>query len=436
MAQSSANMTSHLRTIVVLGIAWLTVARTTAGELPTIHSFTNAFEQDCFFFAQNFCAAVVRGQIAADDVIDIDSIFGRSQRHADKEGALPPGLELKTKDAYRAQFAKQFPSNPIMRPIRVRREDKQARVTIRLVLPNGGLNYLDLLCERRFMVQPPRNFIEPPRGYQAVQAVDIFDWSKGEYASDGIFKAGKLFQEEWLKSGTRWEKWAKAMTELHRFRAAEDWSGFLKAYQKLAPELQADKSIALLRANAALHVGPREHLEALRFLQLNFPRDSSLEFATLDAAYLQKKYETAINVIDKIDERIGGDPYLEVLRATLYQKMEKSDLARERAKEGLRREPELARLLPAPLLMLLKGPQSPTPVPAVPATVPSNAPRLTSNKLRLQGVFLRADRPAAMISGQTLYEGDSVDGMQIVKIEKARVTLQSAAGELSSLTFD
>jgi tetratricopeptide (TPR) repeat protein len=231
------------------------------------------------------------------------------------------------------------------------------------------------------------------------------------------------------------------MKELGRFRAAEDWDGLLKSYQKLPSGLQADKAMALLRCGAARHLGPQELLEALTFVQRNFPRDSSFEFVTLDVLLLQKKYDVALNVVDKIDERVGGDPYLEVIRAGLYNRSGKNDLARERAQQALRREPELARLLPPPLVALIKesGPVAPSARPATTQVAVASspaAPRVISNKLRLQGVFLRAGRPSAIISGQTVYEGDAFEGMQITKIEKSRVTVQLATGELRSLTFD
>jgi hypothetical protein len=74
------------------------------------------------------------------------------------------------------------------------------------------------------------------------------------------------------------------------------------------------------------------------------------------------------------------------------------------------------------------------PAPSVGTSASANAK--PASQLRLQGIFLRNDRSSAVIGGETVYEGDTLDGMQVVKIEKSRVTLQSSTGELRSLTFD
>ncbi|HSH95593.1 MAG TPA: general secretion pathway protein GspB [Roseimicrobium sp.] len=57
------------------------------------------------------------------------------------------------------------------------------------------------------------------------------------------------------------------------------------------------------------------------------------------------------------------------------------------------------------------------PVVAAPAPAPAFP------NLKLQGIFYRLSKPSAIINGKTLFAGDFIDGVKVVKIERQHVVL-------------
>jgi tetratricopeptide (TPR) repeat protein len=324
-------------------------------------------------------------------------------------------------------FLGQFHRVKSVRALNVHRAGTDVRAVIRVMNYDGALNYIELLCEGR------------PGG--KLRAVDMFNWTTGEYVSETMRHMAGIAQQQSLSLLERLTgkedpnvQLAQAINEMNRMAAAGEWEAVLKRYAQLPPKLQREKVFALHRARAAAKTDQKEYLEALKFWQVNFPRDPSIDLIAFDGLYFQKKYDVALDVVNRMDRNIGGDPFLEVLRAVLQLKLGRTDLAKERTKEALRREPELIRFISPELTRLVSTSRSS--LTGTGSTAGNGAAAKDFSKMRLQGIFLRNDHSSALIGGQTVYEGDMFEGMQVVKIEKARVTLQSAKGELQSLTFD
>lgn len=83
--------------------------------------------------------------------------------------------------------------------------------------------------------------------------------------------------------------------------------------------------------------------------------------------------------------------------------------------------PTAAVVLPKPAVVTV-APPPPPPKPAFP-------------ELKLQGIFYLASRPSALISGKTVFLGDTVRGAKVVNIEKLNVTLEFA-GENKVLSLE
>lgn len=77
-----------------------------------------------------------------------------------------------------------------------------------------------------------------------------------------------------------------------------------------------------------------------------------------------------------------------------------------------------------------------SPKPAVvPVASPPPLPKPAFPELKLQGIFYLASRPSALISGKTVFRGDTVQGAKVVSIEKLSVTLEFA-GENKVLSME
>ena len=56
-------------------------------------------------------------------------------------------------------------------------------------------------------------------------------------------------------------------------------------------------------------------------------------------------------------------------------------------------------------------------------------------ELKLQGIFYRLSNPSALISGKNVRVGDLVQGVKVIAIERASVTLEFK-GERREMTLD
>lgn len=96
---------------------------------------------------------------------------------------------------------------------------------------------------------------------------------------------------------------------------------------KLPPEVRADKAIQTLTLNTYKRSAAFETVvEQIRSAN---PDDVFMEMLAIDAFASQKKYDEAIDAIDKVSARVGGDPYLMVLKGRMELKKGNEKIGRK-----------------------------------------------------------------------------------------------------------
>jgi predicted Zn-dependent protease len=125
----------------------------------------------------------------------------------------------------------------------------------------------------------------------------------------------------------------------HRYREAKS------VLDGLEPRLRKEKSIliAQLTVAASLDVdgSTGEYARAIAAFEEQFPDDPALELLSIDGYFLKGETDEALAAIDRLDARVGGDPYLDFMRGSMLLEAEQFDRARERAHAALEREPGL-----------------------------------------------------------------------------------------------
>ncbi|MEJ7639603.1 MAG: hypothetical protein WKF75_16915, partial [Singulisphaera sp.] len=102
-----------------------------------------------------------------------------------------------------------------------------------------------------------------------------------------------------------------------------------------------DKNLLLLRLQAAPNLGDEEYTAVIEDFRKYHPDDPCLDILSIDTSILKKDYAKALASIDRLDKAVGGDPYLDSLRANVYLDGQKPDAARQAARRALEREPTL-----------------------------------------------------------------------------------------------
>jgi predicted Zn-dependent protease len=91
----------------------------------------------------------------------------------------------------------------------------------------------------------------------------------------------------------------------------------LAIYRQLPEELQLDKSMLLIRYQAAVNLGEEALTATLSDFRTHHPHDVGVDFMLIDYYVLKQDYANALQSVDRLDGAVGGDPYLDTLRAEL-----------------------------------------------------------------------------------------------------------------------
>jgi tetratricopeptide (TPR) repeat protein len=194
----------------------------------------------------------------------------------------------------------------------------------RLLVPESGVNYYDLLLARR------------PDG--KVKVVDIHVFLNGELISQTFRRgyvqlaaqsnAGLLARltgadQKMLNCYTKLAEMTEA-TRNGQFRAALD------IYKAFPADIQKEKSVLMARLQAAQNVGDEgEYTQSIEDFRKAHPDDPCIDILSIDYYTMKKQYPEALGCIDRLDRAVEGDPYLGNLRAGVH--MEQNDLAAARA---------------------------------------------------------------------------------------------------------
>lgn len=116
----------------------------------------------------------------------------------------------------------------------------------------------------------------------------------------------------------------------------------LDAVRTLPPRVRASKILMTIEVQLTKSLDDdAAYLQAIERYAAAFPNDSSLDFVRLDSDLSHKRYDAYLAAVDRIDRRVGGDPYLEILRSEAYLASNRPAEAIAHARTATEREPTL-----------------------------------------------------------------------------------------------
>lgn len=300
-----------------------------------------ATEDECRAFGAELEAAV-----AADDRIktaesfDLAGIFYKSvsdfegppeyhvqlRRHADEDAKNDPAVPLLLESVRRGgQF--KF--------LRVHTVDGRPRALMRRIGPHGAVDYLD--------------FVPVRRASGRVVAEDIFSASNGELATETVRRLQLKVAAEQQQgppghppsTARLWVPNIAKINAMHKASIDRKYAEAVAIYHTLPKEIRGEKSVYLHYLWDTEAVSPAEFLIALDGFRRQFPGDPALVFQDVDYYCLNRNFEEALRSIDKAEKAIGGDPYLNALRAKILVKAWRHKEARAAADKAIEQEPTL-----------------------------------------------------------------------------------------------
>ncbi len=262
--------------------------------------------------------------------------------------------ELKIKDAAsfrgnaKAQiqdFARRFADailteigeNGSYRLLRVRIVDKEPRALFRLISHSAGLNYHDMT-------------LNVERGGE-LRVNDIRLASTGESINETLHRSilamtasgrtatnDDASQNQLIAAVAQLQAWTTLFQKKQYREILQSWSS-------LPSKLRDDKAINLIRVKSAAALMKEDELryrEIIEEFQKKFPNDPSLLLVALDGLFLAKRFAEFREGLDRLDQIVGGDPYLDVMRANALREEGKLEDAKQIGNRAIKSEPDLA----------------------------------------------------------------------------------------------
>jgi hypothetical protein len=211
------------------------------------------------------------------------------------------------------------------------REGKELSL-YRLISSEGGLNYIELEWRSKDGL---------------VRGIDVEPANSGEPMSASIRRAGAgvAAKNNLLdRLSGKQKAHLQGITATARFVETVGAGKLEEAktlYRSLSPEQQKDK-LTLVHWMVVGQAGTEdEYLKAMETMIRHHPQDPATLLASVDFWFIKKDFAKVRATVDKLNARVGGDPYLEVLRANSLVAEEKFAEAQKVLQGAVSREPSL-----------------------------------------------------------------------------------------------
>lgn len=213
--------------------------------------------------------------------------------------------------------------------LRTFRKGSKQRALFRLLDPSTGLNYHDVLLGK------------DENG--TVRILDMYVYLSGEPMSrsmrrmylnavsaepSGLLSRLTGADNEFVKHN---REFLKLIQSVH----AGEYEEALNIYFGLPEQFRTDKIVMLMYIRAAQNLGDETYARALDDFRQQHAGDRSVDLISIDAWILKGQYAEAFEGLDRLDEGLGRDPYLDIVRANVHLQSGNYDLARSFAEAAI-----------------------------------------------------------------------------------------------------
>ena len=272
----------------------------------------------------------------------LDHVIDRHEMMRRMMGATPLSVPMRRLIAF--LFAETIPSGKTIRSaqsgikplrfLRLNSSDGSPRPLFR-ILTGTEINYVELILARR------------PDG--EIRIVDLFNLSLGGVQTavgrrDWIPGLWSLRRLNTMIAPTPEDFFVglnPAFEELLELLAKKKYREFDALFLQKAEAFKRDPAAHRLHVRVAGQIDADFYGRAVHEMEKCFPDDPSLLVLKLGGALMKKDLKGTLDAADALDERLKGDPYLDVIRSNSL--LEAGDIAnaRSRAAKAMGAEPEL-----------------------------------------------------------------------------------------------
>lgn len=455
------------------GVITLAFALPTLAQSPPDQAPQDAFEKECLASATLFERDVNANDGGfLDRYFDTATCLDRALEGINAPGRIEEDYRRGTHDGYLGTFSKTLLDANSVRLQRLHRPGKETRILFRIAPKKGGVDYLDLIFAKS-------------RG--GAKVVDAETYSSSQTLSHGLrreFIKVMLTADPALVS--KLDKADRAfgvsLPQIIRMSALAGegrHAEVIGLFSRLPDAAQKEKQVLLVELASASQADQRAFNAALDLWRGAYPGEIAIELITANLYYAKRHYEPALAALERFEQALGGDAFIDVVRAQWQKNQNHLEPARVLARKAVGRNPKLhegwellislgmaTRNFPEVAQTLtdweknaqvdalrvaeseklseftrsaagrqwLAARDTKRPAGAGAPKTPGAGTAKVAHKL--QGIFYSASNPSAIISGRTVFTGDRIaGGYRVDRISAQSVTLQSPEGDSVELAL-
>jgi len=276
-----------------------------ADQIPT--------DEECLAFARQLEADVKLRKGQALTAINWNRIVDRSIEGLDLSPGFIRGYKQGATGAIPGSFTNQITqslgASGSYRFLRVHTVGSEKRILFRLLLEAGGVNYHDFEVVKnvdgRLELADLYVFITAEKMSETLRQLAI----QNAMSQKGSF-LGRLTGQL-----SDFEAHAQTIQTMNAQRNTQQFAAALATFRRLPTSIQQQKAFLLIRVMIAGQVNDQEYMTAMDEFRRLFPGDTCVDFMSIDFFTLRKEFDKTLTAIDRVDQSLGGDPYLNILRA-------------------------------------------------------------------------------------------------------------------------
>lgn len=234
-----------------------------------------------------------------NSLIDVEAAMRRAIRRStipkgQQEAVLRGMLEGAKNGDVLSQLCGTGEENAIARFVRLRERDNRKSALFRLS-SSEGINYVEF-----YLGKAKDERVIADNFYAYLSGTDLVESYRAPL--DALIETPSAAQS-----------FAEVLVELE----SEPQKG-LARMASFPPSIRDIKMLQVAAVVAASKVDDETYSAAIAYYEKLFPDDPSLDLITIDGLVLAKKYTEALASVDRFDKALGGDPYLNQLRAGIF----------------------------------------------------------------------------------------------------------------------
>ncbi len=187
------------------------------------------------------------------------------------------------------------------RLLRAYEQEGKQHLLFRMVTEGGSLNYHDMQLT---LVR------------DSVKVEDIYSYLTGELLTTSIANLMEVMAPPDIDVKTANSN-VDSLVLLKQLLQRKDYEGVRQLYEKMGPAFRKSKGFQITYVKACEQISTDLYRTALENFAKSFPNDPNTHLLLLDAYFLAGDYDRTIYEVNKLNELLGGDPYLDFYRGNV-----------------------------------------------------------------------------------------------------------------------